>query len=29
MLRGESWQKMVVGALLFVPAFGLLVSVMD
>jgi hypothetical protein len=29
MLRGDSWQKMLAGALLFVPSFGLLVSVMD
>ena len=29
MLRGDSWQKMLAGALLFVPSFGLLVSLMD
>jgi hypothetical protein len=29
MVRGDSWQKMLAGALLFVPSFGLLVSVMD
>jgi uncharacterized membrane protein len=29
MLRGDSWQKMLAGTLLFVPSFGLLVSVMD
>ena len=27
--RGDAWQKMLAGALLFVPSFGLLVSVMD
>ena len=29
MLRGDPWQKMVAGALLFVPSFGLLAAVMD
>jgi len=29
MLRGDSWQKMLAGALLFVPFFGLLVALMD
>lgn len=29
MVRGDSWQKMVAAALLFVVCFGLLVSVMD
>lgn len=29
MLRGDSWQKMLAGALLFVSSFGLLMSVMD
>ncbi len=26
MVRGESWQKMVAGALLFVPCFGLVTA---
>ncbi len=29
MLRGNSWQKMVAGALLFISSFGLVVSFMD
>lgn len=29
MLRGGSWQKMLAAALLFVPSFGLLASVME
>ena len=29
MLRGDSWQKMLAGALLFVSSFGLLMSMMD
>ena len=29
MVKGDSWQKMLAGALLFVPSFGLLVSVTD
>lgn len=29
MLKGDSWQKMVAGALLFVSCFGLLMSIMD
>jgi peptidoglycan/LPS O-acetylase OafA/YrhL len=28
MVRGESWQKMLAGRLLFVPCLGLLVAVM-
>ncbi len=28
-LRGNSWQKTVAGALLFISSFGLLVSFMD
>ena len=27
MLRGDSWQKMVAGILLFVPSLGLIVAV--
>jgi len=27
MVRGDSWQKMVAGALLFVPSFGLVLAV--
>lgn len=27
MVRGDSWQKMVAGALLFLPCFGLVVAV--
>ncbi len=29
MLGGNSWQKMLAGALLFISSFGLLVSFMD
>lgn len=29
MMKGDPWQKMIAGALLFVPSFGLLMSVMD
>ena len=28
MVRGNSWQKMLAGLLLFVPCFGLLMAVM-
>ena len=27
MMRGDSWQKMLAGILLFVPSFGLVVAV--
>lgn len=27
MLRGDTWQKVIAGALLFVPSFGLVVAV--
>ncbi len=29
MMKGDSWQKVLAGSLLFVPSFGLLASVMD
>ncbi len=29
LVKGDPWQKMVAGALLFVPSFGLLMAVMD
>ena len=29
LLKGDSWQKMVAGALLFIPCFGLLAGIMD
>ena len=29
MIRGDSWQKMLAGALMFISSFGLLVSLMD
>jgi hypothetical protein len=29
MRKGDTWQKMVAGILLFVPCFGLLAAVMD
>ncbi len=29
MLKGDTWQKMVAGILLFVPSFGLLAAIMD
>jgi hypothetical protein len=28
MVRGDSWQKMLAGILLFVPCFGLIMAVM-
>jgi hypothetical protein len=28
MVRGDSWQKMLAGILLFVPSFGLVLAVM-
>ena len=28
MLRGDSWQKMLAGILLFVPSFGLIMAVL-
>ncbi len=29
LVKGDAWQKMVAGALLFVPSFGLVMTVMD
>ncbi len=29
LVKGDPWQKMVAGALLFVPSFGLLMAAMD
>ncbi len=29
MLRGDRWQKMLAGILLFVPSFGLVAALMD
>ena len=29
LLKGDSWQKVLAGSLLFVASFGLLVSLMD